>query len=133
MTIGDYVLIPESRTELEGPEGILVKQAEERARLRQRGIDSSIYGPDLLGHEAAHSDQWAQYPIPPTFLIAYWAGTYYSYVTTGTDGRGNPFEVGANPYKGRYWKVPDSGNPRPPKMPGIKFDPCYIGLWCSFR
>jgi hypothetical protein len=135
MTIGDYVLYPGDgetlRKELEN-------EAKNRAELRQRGIRSDIYGLDLLEHESNHSDQWAQYPYPPSFLVTYFAGTGYSYWTTGTDGDGNPWEIQANPYKGNYWQVPDYVDPppftvpEPPDMLGVK-NPCFIGLWCWTR
>jgi hypothetical protein len=120
MTVGDYLLYP-------GSQGDLTQELEEeaniRADMRARGIDASTYGPDLLEHEARHSDQW-QHFNPAAFLTLYFAGTALSYLITGTDGDANPWEIGANPYKGRYWEYDEPLYP-----PWLKpLGHCLIGL-----
>jgi hypothetical protein len=100
MTIGDYLLYPNSRQKLDEQ---LAREKDLRAQMRFRGIDASTYGPDLLEHEARHSDQWQHFP-PPVFLFMYFWGSIGSFLSTGDDGDGNPWEIGANPYKGGYWK-----------------------------
>ncbi|PTA46162.1 hypothetical protein C8054_10460, partial [Micromonospora sp. RP3T] len=100
ITIGDYLLYPDSANELlQTVNG----EAAEREALRRAGVDAGTYGPDLLEHEARHSDQW-QHFSPPSFLALYFSGTALSYLLTGTDGDANPWEIGANPWKGGYWE-----------------------------
>ena len=70
-------------------------------RLSNAGIDPRVYGPNLFEHESKHSDQW-QYFTPVNFLTLYYTGTAISYLATGTDGKGNPWEINANPYQGQY-------------------------------
>jgi hypothetical protein len=135
MTVGDYLLYPGNRQQLSTE---LSDERTQRAGLRQRGIRSDIYGLDLLEHESNHSDQWAMFPMTPSFLVTYFTGTGISYWTTGTDGDGNPWEIGANPYKGGYWEVPSTGNPPPftvPEPPDMRWprNGCFIGIWCWTR
>jgi len=120
MTIGDYLLYPGSPSKLQSD---LDAEALERARLRQRGIDSATFGPDLLEHEARHSDQWKHFD-PGTFLVLYFSGTALSYLITRTDGKANPWEIGANPYKGGYWTYDKPLTPGWLKPVGN----CMIGL-----
>lgn len=98
MTVGDYLLYPGSHSNLVAK---LEREAEERDDLRSRGIDASTYGPNLLEHEARHSDQW-QHFLPTQFLTLHFSGTAFSYLVTGTDGDANPWEIEANPYMGGY-------------------------------
>lgn len=117
ITVGDYLLYPDSRRIFDE---LLEDETAERARLRAAGVDASTYGPDLLEHEARHSDQW-QYLPPTQFLTLYYLGTAASYLLTGTDGDGNPWEIGANPYKGAYWTY---------GKPIIDWSKCWIIVWC---
>jgi hypothetical protein len=99
MTVGDYLLLPWDRTRFQDE---LLDEAETRAEMRAQNVDWRTYGPDLLEHEARHSDQWQHFP-PYIFIPLYFGGTAFSYLTTMTDGDANPWETGANPYKGQYW------------------------------
>ncbi len=100
MTVGDYLLYPWSEADLNGA---LNAEAAKRKELYDKGINADVYGPDLLRHEAVHSDQW-QNNTPETFLSQYWAGTGWSWFTTpdGDDGVENPWEKEANLYHGGY-------------------------------
>jgi hypothetical protein len=104
MTVGDFLLYPGNRAALDDE---LRTQKATREQLRSEGINADLYGPDLLTHEAAHSGQW-NYFKPWEFVPLYFGGTAYSELLTGTDGDGNPFEIGANPWKGGYWDPHES-------------------------
>jgi hypothetical protein len=138
MTVGDYLLYPYSLEQLRDD---LKTESGKRNDLYRRGIDASIYGPDLLNHEAAHSNQWSRELTPLHFLSKYYTGTAFSYIVTGTDGRANPFEIGANPWKGEYWDADESwwdvfgpnryshmdinGDGKPDKLFGCGPVPCF--------
>lgn len=55
---------------------------------------------DLLGHERRHAGQYAL--LGPLFWPAYWVACAWSYVLTGSYGRGNVFERRAGLAAGGY-------------------------------
>jgi hypothetical protein len=99
MTVGDFCLFPGTQQEFQGR---LNADADNRAAAYAAGVDPSVYGNDLLPHEAAHSDQWSHF-FPHKFIAAYLGGSLISLAATGDPSSGNPFEINANPYKGGYW------------------------------
>jgi RHS repeat-associated protein len=78
---------------------------------RNRCLDPNLFGPDLRGHEAAHSDQWAKHDSIHSYIAAFGGGQIDSKLSCPglSWGACNPFEVAANPFKGRYWSPPVVG------------------------
>jgi RHS repeat-associated protein len=112
-TVGDVLLFPGSRSDFE-----LLLKGEEKTRsdianrCDKQGhcLDPNVFGPDLLGHEAAHSDQWTHYSGLVDFGAAYAIEQANSSHICGEYGVCNKFEVNANPFKGGYWKAPTVSN-----------------------
>jgi hypothetical protein len=64
---------------------------------------ADFFGPDIVRHEAAHSDQWATFSDEKTFWVAYTKESVKSELDHyGDPAIGNSFEIGANLYWGGY-------------------------------
>ncbi|MFJ9695784.1 RHS repeat-associated core domain-containing protein [Kitasatospora sp. NPDC101183] len=103
MTIGDVLFYPDSYTDLDN-------QLNNEAG-HNRKVDAELgegaskkFGRNLLGHEAIHSDQWAQYRNAADFLVDYGAQSAFSWGRAKNQNPAwlNSFEVGANLYWGGY-------------------------------
>ncbi|GAA3370524.1 hypothetical protein GCM10020367_17490 [Streptomyces sannanensis] len=60
------------------------------------------FGPDLLRHEAVHSEQWAQYGDARACIRDYTRASTSSWWNTDTPWAANKFEVEANLWWGGY-------------------------------
>jgi hypothetical protein len=127
MTIGDVLLYPRSKRDLE------VKLQEEALKRYEfsmfkdkhgRSLDPDFFGPDLLNHEAAHSEQWTHYS-KLTFPVSYGIQQLNTKAYCGDWGICNKFEVTANPYNGSYWRPPVIVNGEWAPYPGTP-DPDYV-------
>ncbi|MGW6928572.1 fibronectin type III domain-containing protein [Lentzea sp. NPDC054927] len=103
MTIGDYLLYPDSRADFETR---LMCESIKRADIRKSrwGLPAHTlepWFPRFEEHEKIHSDQWEQYSAPPKFIHAYLFEEMFP---------PNDFEVGANLWWGGY-RVQESGSP----------------------
>jgi hypothetical protein len=111
-TIGDFLLYPGSKKDFHDE---LDRDKQDRADVAKqcdknnRCLDPNVFGPDLEGHEAKHSDQWTKYADPTLFGAAYGYEQTRSQANCGKVGICNWFELDANPFKGRYWKAPVLG------------------------
>ncbi|MBO4205654.1 fibronectin type III domain-containing protein [Micromonospora echinofusca] len=109
MTVGDYFFYPGNAAGLE------IEVAEETMRRAQmrRYYGASIAnskGPDLLRHEAIHSEQWADVSSWGTFAEDYAAQSAYSEATTGSPACNNIYEMQANLFWGGYSRYPSGGS-----------------------
>lgn len=103
MTIGDYLLYPDSRADFETR---LMCESIKRADIRKSrwGLPAHTlepWFPRFEEHEKIHSDQWEQYSAPPKYIHAYLYEEMFP---------PNDFEVGANLWWGGY-RVQESGSP----------------------
>jgi fibronectin type 3 domain-containing protein len=101
ITIGDYMFTPRSPASFDN---MLVSDARLRFGLRlSHNLNYAVTrGPDLLRHEAVHSEQWADAPMAQLFITAYVAASAESLVRTGNEWCANRFETAANLYWGKY-------------------------------
>jgi RHS repeat-associated protein len=113
MTFGDVLFYPGSIDEFYQE---LRDDAERRrdisdeCNVRGKCLDGEYYGPNLLAHEANHSDQWAEASSIPAFVGDYAGAAVNSYVWCEDAGECNFYEVGANPYQGGYLPPPELVN-----------------------
>ncbi|MGW1026230.1 RHS repeat-associated core domain-containing protein [Streptomyces sp. NPDC002577] len=108
MTVGDVLFLPHGKNFYYGKDGLFEKQKTRRNDLMLlKGKEyADKYGPDLLRHEAVHSDQWARYSSSVDFETDYAFQAAKSQIKTGDPALGNAFEVEANLYWGGYKSVP---------------------------
>jgi hypothetical protein len=110
MTVGDYFFFDglrfrgrwygANRADLED---LVVAQAIRRVEIRWAvGSPYWKYGPDLLRHEAVHSEQWNNHRLMQTFAYAYGYAATRSKDRTGSWACDNRFEKDANLYWGGY-------------------------------
>ncbi|MFG1764909.1 fibronectin type III domain-containing protein [Micromonospora parva] len=101
MTVGDYLHYPK---DLAGFRGHLQREALARTCLLEtRGRSTAVnQGPDLMRHEAVHSDQWTRFPTVDAYRNAYGIASTGSWLLYGNAWEGNWFEMNANTYHGGY-------------------------------
>jgi fibronectin type 3 domain-containing protein len=108
MTIGDYLFYEEGSTVLENR---VSRETKRRATMRVlygQGI-SEAKGPDLLRHEARHSEQWADHFPWAVYAVDYGSEALKSQAQTGSPACANDWEVDANLYRGGYSSYPSGG------------------------
>ncbi|MFE0463092.1 RHS repeat domain-containing protein [Kitasatospora sp. NPDC058965] len=103
MTVGDILFYPQDKA---GFEGRLQREADKRQQMKDQwgAAFADKYGPDLLRHEAVHSDQWSAYGF--SFVAAYGGASAASQIKTGSPALGNVFEIQAGLYYGSYVDPP---------------------------
>jgi hypothetical protein len=113
-TIGDVWFFPGTKDEFKDR-----MRREQRQRRRVGAtctpsgdcLDRNFYGPDLRGHEAVHSSQWARASSRIEYAANYIAAQVASFADCPNAGVGvcNPYEIEANPFKGGHWDPPTVG------------------------
>jgi hypothetical protein len=101
VTIGDVFFYPGSKERLE--DRLDLEDKVRSAIGTPKGADvAEQYGPDLLRHEAVHSDQWAQHADKWDFVADYLGqpgiGGFFEFAPR----TGSVFEQEANLYWGGY-------------------------------
>ncbi|MET9592877.1 RHS repeat-associated core domain-containing protein [Streptomyces sp. NPDC006516] len=105
ITIGDVLFVPY------GKGGLNQRLNDEKSiRNRMEAVKgkkyADNYGPDLLRHEAVHSEQWASYSNAALYATDYGLESAKSQMKTGDPALENNFEKGANLYWGGYKSKP---------------------------
>ncbi|GIL28963.1 RHS repeat domain-containing protein [Actinocatenispora comari] len=120
ITIGDILFYPNSSGDLGRQKKF---EAQRRAAIAKKASKrtADIYGPNLLRHEAVHSDQWTHFSSVGQYAAVYYALSLSSLWHCGDAAICNLFEVQANLYWGgykdyRYLKPSAGSTPRP--VPG---------------
>jgi hypothetical protein len=120
VTVGDYLFFNGSsfrnksyEASRAGLNAIQKDEALRRAEIRDRAGPGvmNAQGPNLLRHEATHSDQWALHPEFQLFVSAYGGQAAASQAATGNPGCRNIFELHANLYWGWYRSYGDAQGP----------------------
>jgi RHS repeat-associated protein len=105
-TIGDVVLYPHDRKTFNTRQAEQKNKREELAK-KYGAWYADNYGPDLLRHEAVHSEQFTRYEMPGDYVNDYLLASAWSFLNYGNAWEGNKFEVEANLYWGAYKNVTD--------------------------
>lgn len=107
MTIGDVLFLPHSKSDYNKRGGIFDTERDTRQQLAaQYGRKfADTHGPDLLRHEAVHSEQYSHFTSVADFDAAYGAAAAVSQAKYGNGWEGNTFEIQANLYWGSYKTV----------------------------
>jgi hypothetical protein len=108
MTVGDVLFLPHGKSYYYKKNGFFDQEKDSRDFLtRVHGKNyAEKYGPDLLRHEAVHSEQWARFGSSVDYELAYTAQAAKSKVQYGNNYEGNSYEVEANLYWGGYKNAP---------------------------
>jgi hypothetical protein len=113
-TIGDLLLFPKSRKEFHDQ---LDNEAAIRGAMmlspvcdrRNYCLDPGLVAPDIVTHEARHSEQWTKSIDPLLFGNSYERERELSQQHCGDPLMCSWFELDANPYRGSYWHAPVLG------------------------
>ncbi|WP_326699105.1 RHS repeat-associated core domain-containing protein [Streptomyces sp. NBC_01754] len=101
MTVGDVLFWPKDKSDLEGR---LEREKQRRAGIRYEGGEfaAAKYGPDVLKHEAVHSEQWARYGNAGTYVRDYGKASLSSWWKSDDVAAANRMEEEANLWWGGY-------------------------------
>jgi fibronectin type 3 domain-containing protein len=107
MTIGDYLFYPHSQTVLEDT---VARNTRDTAQMRMDygWSISDSRGPNLLRHEAVHSEQYADSLTVANFFKAYAGATAASIAAGKGPACANYLEVRANLWWGEYMHYPST-------------------------